>query len=111
MKRYVFLIRGPVKGISSDEILANEQELDKIREWLKGLKQTYQDMLFQKLGAAQQVLSQTGKIENSLLKIIDGGEISQIVTLILPTWEEAQKIAHSFPFPSTYYTLELRELI
>lgn len=111
MQRFVFIIRGPVKGISTEEILANEQELEKIREWLKGLKQTYQDMLFQKLGAPQQVLSQSGTIENTLLKIIDGGEISQIVTLILPTWEDAQKIAHSFPFPSTYYTLELRELI
>lgn len=111
MKRFVFIIRGPVKGISSEEVLASDAELERIREWLKGLKATYQDMLFQKLGSPQEVNSANGKIDNHLLNQIDGGEISQIVTLILPSWEDAQKIAHSFPYPSGYYSVELRELI
>ncbi|MEY2793781.1 MAG: hypothetical protein RJA76_1773 [Bacteroidota bacterium] len=111
MQRFVFIIRGPVKGISKDEILASEQELEKIREWLKALKTTYQDMLFQKLGSQQEVLSESGLIENKISNLIDGGEISQILTLILPNFEEAQKIAQSFPFPNSFYSLELRELI
>ena len=111
MQRFVFIIRGPVNGISTEEILASEQELEKIREWLKGLKETYQDMLFQKLGSQQQVRNQNGLVENRISNLIDGGEISQLLTLILPNFEEAQKIASSFPFPSGFYSLELRELI
>ncbi len=111
MQRFVFIIRGPVKGISSDEILASDQELEKIRDWLKTLKATYDDMLFQKLGSQQVVSNQHGLIENKISNLIDGGEISQMITLILPNQEEAQKIARSFPFPSSFYSIELRELI
>lgn len=111
MQRYVFIIRGPVKGISTDEILASDQEVEKIREWLKALKSTYQDMLFQKLGSTQVVSNQHGLIEKRISNLIDGGEISQMVTLILPSFEEAQKIAQSFPFPSSFYSIELRELV
>jgi len=111
MQRFVFIIRGPVKGISSDEILASDQELEKIRDWLKTLKATYDDMLFQKLGSQQVVSNQHGLIENKISNLIDGGEISQMITLILPNLEEAQKIARSFPFPSSFYSIELRELI
>jgi hypothetical protein len=111
MQRFVFIIRGPVKGISSEEILASDQELEKIRDWLKSLKSSYQDMLYQKLGSQQQVSTQSGFIENRIANLIDGGEISQMLTLILPNFEEAKKIADSFPFPNTFYSLELRELI
>jgi len=111
MQRFVFIIRGPVKGISTEEVLASDLELEKIREWLKALKSTYQDMLFQKLGSQQQVSTQSGLIENRISNMIDGGEISQMLTLILPNFEEAQKIAQSFPFPNGFYSLELRELI
>ncbi len=111
MQRFVFIIRGPVKGISSDELLASEQELEKIREWLKNLKSTYQDMLFQKLGSQQEIRTESGLIENKISNQIDGGEISQMLTLILPNFDEAQKIAQSFPFPNSFYSLELRELI
>ena len=111
MKRFVFIIRGPVTGISSENALASEAEMEKIRAWLKGLKSTYQDMLFQKLGGQQEIINVNGKIESRLSNQIDGGEISQIVTLILPSLEEAQKIGQSFPFPSTFYSIEIRELI
>lgn len=111
MKRYVFIIRGPISGISKEEILASEQELEQIKNWLRGLKTSYEDMLFQKLGPNQMVINLNGEIENRILNQIDGGEISQIVTLILSNMEEAQKIGKSFPFPNTFYSLELRELI
>jgi hypothetical protein len=111
MNRFVFIIRGPISGISKQEIIASEQELEQIKNWLKGLKNTYHDMLFQKLGPNQMVINLHGEIENRILNQIDGGEISQIVTLILDSMEEAKKIAQSFPFPNTFYSLELRELI
>jgi len=111
MQRFVFIIRGPVKGISTEEILASDHELEKIREWLKALKSTYQDMLFQKLGSQQQVSNQNGLVENRISNLIDGGEINQMLTLILENFDQAQKIAQSFPFPNSFYSLELRELI
>lgn len=110
MKRFVFIIRGPVAGISSESSLASEAELDQIRTWLKGLKSTYSDMLFQKFSGKLQALNQSGKLDSRLIQQIDGGEISQIVTLILPGLEVAEEIAASFPFPNEFYSLELREM-
>jgi hypothetical protein len=111
MNRFVFIIRGPINGISKQEIIASELELEEIKNWLKGLKNTYHDMLFQKMGPNQMVFNLNGKIENRILNQIDGGEISQIVTLILEHMDEAKKIAQSFPFPNAFYSLEIRELI
>ncbi|MCX6194468.1 MAG: hypothetical protein NTX34_08330 [Cytophagales bacterium] len=110
MKRFVFIIRGPVAGISSEFSLASELELDQIRTWLKGLKSTYADMLFQKFSGELKVLNQSGKIDHRLIQQIEGGEISQIVTLILPSLEVAEEIAASFPYPNEFYSLELREM-
>lgn len=98
MKRFVIIIRGPVAGISGENSLAKEEELEQIRTWLKGLKSTYEDMLYQKFSGQQLHLSASGTLESKWINQIDGGEISQIVTLILPDWEEAQRIAASFPF-------------
>ena len=67
MKRFVFIIRGPVAGISSESSLASEAELDQIRTWLKGLKSTYSDMLFQKFTGPQSYFSKSGKIENKII--------------------------------------------
>jgi hypothetical protein len=110
MKRFVFIIRGPVAGISSEFSLASELELDQIRIWLKGLKSTCADMLFQKFSGELKVLNQSGKIDHRLIQQIEGGEISQIVTLILPSLEVAEEIAASFPYPNEFYSLELREM-
>ncbi len=110
MKRFVFIIRGPVSGISSESSLASEAELDQIRTWLKGLKSTYADMLFQKFSGEKKALNQSGILDHLLISQIDGGEISQIVTLILPGLEVAEEIAKSFPFPNEFYSLELREM-
>jgi hypothetical protein len=110
MKRFVFIIRGPVSGISSESSLASEAELDQIRTWLKGLKSTYADMLFQKFSGEKMALNQSGNLDHLLISQIDGGEISQIVTLILPGLEVAEEIAKSFPFPNEFYSLELREM-
>jgi hypothetical protein len=110
MKRFVFIIRGPVSGISSESSLASEAELDQIRTWLKGLKSTYADMLFQKFSSEKKTLNQSGILDHLLISQIDGGEISQIVTLILPGPEVAEEIAASFPFPNEFYSLELREM-
>ena len=103
MKRFVIIIRGPVAGISGENSLASATELDQIRTWLKSVKEKYQDMLYQKLSAS-------GKIEQKIVQLIDGGEISQVITLIMSTWEEATAVAESFPFPNTYYSVELREM-
>ena len=110
MKRFVFIIRGPVSGISSESSLASETELDQIRTWLKGLKSTYADMLFQKFSGEKKALNQSGILDHLLISQIDGGEISQIVTLILPDIQVAEEIAASFPFPNEFYSLELREM-
>lgn len=110
MKRFVFIIRGPVAGISSEFSLASELELDQIRTWLKGLKSTCADMLFQKFSGELKVLNQSGKIDYRLIQQIEGGEISQIVTLILPSLDVAEEIAASFPYPNEFYSLELREM-
>jgi hypothetical protein len=110
MKRFVFIIRGPVSGISSESSLASEAELDQIRTWLKGLKATYADMLFQKFSGEKKALNQSGILDHLLISQIDGGEISQIVTLILPDIQVAEEIAASFPFPNEFYSLELREM-
>jgi hypothetical protein len=110
MKRFVFIIRGPVSGISSESSLASETELDQIRTWLKGLKATYADMLFQKFSGEKKALNQSGILDHLLISQIDGGEISQIVTLILPDIQVAEEIAASFPFPNEFYSLELREM-
>jgi len=110
MKRFVFIIRGPVSGISSESSLASEEELDQIRAWLKGLKSTYTDMLFQKFSGEKKALNQSGILDHLLISQMDGGEISQIVTLILPGPEVAEEIAASFPFPNEFYSLELREM-
>ncbi len=110
MKRFVFIIRGPVSGISSESSLASETELDQIRTWLKGLKATYADMLFQKFSGEKKALNQSGILDHLLISQIDGGEISQIVTLILPDIQVAKEIAASFPFPNEFYSLELREM-
>jgi len=77
---------------------------------LKGLKSTYADMLFQKFSGELKVLNQSGKIDHRLIQQIEGGEISQIVTLILPSLEVAEEIAASFPYPNEFYSLELREM-
>jgi hypothetical protein len=110
MKRFVFIIRGPVSVISSESSLASEAELDQIRTWLKGLKATYADMLFQKFSGEKKALNQSGILDHLLISQIDGGEISQIVTLILPDLQVAEEIAASFPFPNEFYSLELREM-
>jgi hypothetical protein len=110
MKRFVFIIRGPVSGISTETSIASEAELDQIRTWLKGLKSTYADMLFQKFSGEKKALNQSGNLDHLLISQIDGGEISQIVTLILPGLDVAEEIAKSFPFPNEFYSLELREM-
>ena len=38
MKRFVIIIRGPIQGISGENSIANEEELEVIRTWLKELK-------------------------------------------------------------------------
>jgi hypothetical protein len=55
-------------------------------------------------------LASTGKIEQKIVQLIDGGEISQVITLIMSSWEEATRVAESFPFPNNFYSLELREM-
>jgi hypothetical protein len=110
MKRFVMIIRGPVEGISGKNSLANYEEIEKIRTWLKSIKSTHQDMLYQKFSGHQSYFSASGKIENRVVQQIDGGEISQIITLLLPSVEAAAKIAMTFPFPNPFYTIELREM-
>jgi hypothetical protein len=110
MKRFVIIIRGPIAGISGENSLATEVELDQIRTWLKSLKSTYQDMLYQKFSSQNLYLGAGGKIEQNIVQLIDGGQISQIITLIMSSWEEASTVAESFPFPNTFYTVELREM-
>jgi hypothetical protein len=110
MKRFVIIIRGPVAGISGENSLASAEELDQIRTWLKSVKEKYQDMLYQKFSGQSLYLSANGKIEQKIVQLIDGGEISQVITLIMSTWEEATTVAESFPFPNTYYSVELREM-
>ena len=110
MKRFVIIVRGPVHGISGKNSLLNEDELEVIRTWLKELKSKYSDMLYQKFTDTQSYFSKSGKIENKIIQQIEGGEISQIITLILPSVEEATEIAMSFPFPNSFFTIELREM-
>lgn len=110
MKRFVIIVRGPVEGISGKNSLLNEEEIEVIRTWLKELKSKYSDMLFQKFTGPQTYFSMSGKIENKIIQQIDGGEISQIITLILPSVEVATEIAMSFPFPNSFFTIELREM-
>jgi hypothetical protein len=110
MKRFVIIIRGPVAGISGENSLASTEELDQIRTWLKTVKDQYKDMLYQKFSGQSLYLGASGKIEQKIVQLIDGGEISQVITLIMSSWEEATEVAESFPFPNTYYTVELREM-
>lgn len=110
MKRFVIIIRGPVAGISGKNSLATDAELAVIRTWLIGLKERYADMLYQKFSGQSLYLSSQGKIEQKIVHLLDGGEISQVITLILSSWEEANEIAVSFPFPNTFYSIELREM-
>lgn len=110
MKRFVIIIRGPVVGISSVNSQANEEEMNQIRAWLKDIKSKYSDMLYQKFSGTSTYFSKSGKIENKIIQQIDGGEISQMVTLILPSVEVASEIALRFPFPNTFYSIELREM-
>ncbi len=110
MKRFVIIIRGPIAGVSSINSQANEEEMNQIRAWLKDLKSRYTDMLYQKFSGVSTYFSMSGKIENKIIHQIDGGEISQMITLILPTIEVASEIALSFPFPNTFYSIELREM-
>jgi hypothetical protein len=67
-------------------------------------------MLFQKFSGEKKALNQSGILDHLLISQIDGGEISQIVTLILPDIQVAEEIAASFPFPNEFYSLELREM-
>ncbi len=110
MKRFVIIIRGPVEGISGANSLASSEELEQIRSWLKSIKEQYQDMLYQKFSGQTLYLCASGKIEQKIVQLIDGGEISQVITLIMSSWEEAKRVAESFPFPNTFYTVELREM-
>ena len=110
MKRFVIIIRGPIQGISGENSMPNEEELEVIRTWLRDLKTKYSDMLYQKFMGPQSYFSKCGKIENKIIQQIDGGEISQIVTLILPSIDVATEIAMSFPFPNSFFTIELREM-
>lgn len=110
MKRFVIIVRGPIQGISGENCIPNEEEIELIRAWLKGLKLKYSDMLYQKFTGLQSYFSKSGKIENKIIQQIDGGEISQIITLILPSAEVATEISMSFPFPNSFFTLELREM-
>ena len=110
MKRFVIIIRGPIQGISGENSMPNEEEIEAIRTWLRDLKTKYSDMLYQKFMSPQSYFSKSGKIENKIIQQIDGGEISQIVTLILPSIDVATEIAMSFPFPNSFFTIELREM-
>jgi hypothetical protein len=110
MKRFVIIIRGPIQGISSENSLSSAEDLEVIRTWLRDLKSTYADMLYQKFTGPQTYFSKSGKIENKIIQQIDGGEISQMITLILPSIDVATEIAMSFPFPSSFFTIELREM-
>ncbi len=110
MKRFVIIIRGPVEGISGANSLASSEELEQIRTWLKSVKEQYQDMLYQKFSGQTMYLGASGKIEQKIVQLIDGGEISQVITLIMSSWEEATRVAESFPFPNPFYTIELREM-
>lgn len=110
MKRFVIIIRGPIQGISGENSLSSAEDLEVIRTWLRDLKSTYADMLYQKFTGPQSYFSKSGKIENKIIQQIDGGEISQMITLILPSIDVATEIAMSFPFPSSFFTIELREM-
>jgi hypothetical protein len=110
MKRFVIIIRGPIQGISGENSLSSAEDLEVIRTWLRDLKSTYADMLYQKFTGPQTYFSKSGKIENKIIQQIDGGEISQMITLILPSIDVATEIAMSFPFPSSFFTIELREM-
>jgi hypothetical protein len=110
MKRFVIIIRGPVEGISGEKSLASSEELEQIRSWLKSIKEQYQDMLYQKFSGQTRYLGASGEIEQKLVQLIDGGEISQVITLIMTSWEEATQVAESFPFPNNFYSVELREM-
>jgi hypothetical protein len=99
-----------VEGISGANSLATSEELEQIRTWLKAVKEQYQDMLYQKFSGQNLYLASTGKIEQKIVQLIDGGEISQVITLIMSSWEEATRVAESFPFPNNFYSLELREM-
>ena len=110
MKRFVIIIRGPVEDISGINSLATEEQIEQIRTWLKGIKSAHEDMLYQKFSGHQSYFSASGKIENRVVQQIDGGEISQIITLLLPSLETASEIAMTFPFPNSFYTIELREM-
>ncbi len=111
MNRYLFIIRGPISGGISQEETTYEQEVLQIREWLKGIKSEYQEMLYQKLGSNHLTLGASGEIQNLLKTQLDGGEIIQLFTIILPDWENAEKIAKTFPFPSEFYTIEVRDVL
>lgn len=111
MNRYLFIIRGPENQIKEGSTAASEEDLLKIREWLKGIKAEYPEMLFQKLGTQAKLWGSTGEIKKSLLDQLEGGKIIQLFTLILPDWEKAQNIAESFQFPNEFYSIELRDLI
>lgn len=110
MKRFVIIVRGPVEGISGENSLASSEELEQIRSWLKTIKEQYQDMLYQKFSGQTLYLGTSGKIEQKIVQLIDGGEISQVITLIMSSWEDATRVAESFPFPNSFYSIELREM-
>ncbi len=110
MKRFVIIIRGPIQGISGENSIPTDEDYEVIKTWLRDLKTKYSDMLYQKFTGPQNYFSKSGKIENKIIQQIDGGEISQIITLILPSIEVATEIAMSFPFPSSFFTIELREM-
>lgn len=110
MKRFVIIVRGPVEGISGENSLASSEELEQIRSWLKTIKEQYQDMLYQKFSGQTLYLGASGKIKQKIVQLIDGGEISQVITLIMSSWEDATRVAESFPFPNSFYSIELREM-
>lgn len=110
MKRFVIIVRGPVEGISGENSLASSEELEQIRSWLKTIKEQYQDMLYQKFSGQTLYIGASGKIEQKIVQLIDGGEISQVITLIMSSWDDATRVAESFPFPNSFYSIELREM-
>lgn len=97
MKRFVIIIRGPVEGISGANSLASTEELEQIRTWLKSVKEQYQDMLYQKFSGQTMYLGASGKIEQKIVQLIDGGEISQVITLIMSSWRKRRVSRRVFP--------------
>lgn len=127
MKPFILIVRGPAEWLSyvednplrgknltksAREKLRNEFEaaVQRYNGWIKEQEKKGVIQISSRLSGSQRVFSTDTEIDFSLLKVIEGAKILQIVFILSESWEHAVALVKECPLPNNQYSVEIREV-